>query len=185
MWFAHFGRRKSAQSYAWNAENSGLTLWHTYPVHQRLASYVEDNHDQIVETWLTGLAVPCTGNDLIDEERESALLEYIRGAVQEIVRRVRLSPRALNGFESHDLHNLLVRTGWCRCDGTALCFCLELREAGAAAFLEILCDAWDATHEFTNVERAEALDLINAALAQLLNPVSLRAYRRDSRQSAL
>jgi len=132
-------------------------------MHARLVSYLKDNRDQIIENWLTEADIPApvesgTGEGVVP-------YAFFAGAVDEVVQQIELGPDAKRESRITHLNSFLGIT----CDCKARCFggrvCMELHDSGLNAFMSVFNDAWDAEHEFNELDRECNKDLINHALS--------------------
>ncbi len=148
-------------------------------VQERLVSYLEDNQDQIVESWLTGAVVPECLCNMPAADCDRALLRFIKGAMEAVLLQLGGHTPPNGGWTRGErLLELLDATGWCPCDGSQAGLCAQLRQAGSSAFESVLSDVWDSSGEFSPEERAQALQLIDMALATFVNPAVIQRCRR-------
>lgn len=153
-----------------------VAYWQT--VQQRLVSYLKDNQDQIVESWLTGAAVPDSAYGYDAGLRERRLLRFLEGAFVVVLDQLSGNEPAEPGWlDGARFAQLMEETAWCPCDGSRACFNLQLCDAGGMAFQSVLCETWDTAGEFTALERAEGLRRVTEALGRVLDPAYLRCFR--------
>lgn len=120
-------------------------------VQDRLASYLRDNQDEVIENWLTGAAIP--EGESLPRGAEHALLEELTIAFEQVM-------DALVGKVPNRRHN----RQW----APSL-----LLQAGVEAFAGVLAEEWDVDAEFSASERAEAIHTIERLLQQIFDETEL------------
>jgi len=133
-------------------------------MHARLVSYLRDNRDQIIENWLTEVEIPApigsTGT-----EGGVVPYEFFTTAFEAVLEFLEHGPGAKGTVDVLHLNRFLGIT----CDCKGRCFggrvCMELHDSGLQAFMSVFDDAWDAEHEFNELDRECNKDLINHALS--------------------
>jgi len=139
-------------------------------MHARLASYLRDNRDQIIENWLTEVEIPAPAGS---SEGESGVVPYefytsAFDSVLAIIQGGNSSAETAATRPTHEegqLNRFLGLTCECRdhCFGGRVC--LELQEAGLDAFMSVFSEEWDSEHEFSALDRECCQDLIQHALS--------------------
>jgi hypothetical protein len=145
-------------------------------MHARLVSYLRDNRDQIIESWLTeadlpapapeaaasgpannkhdSAAVPGVAPFTFFEQAFDAVLQVIQSGDSEVARDC-----------APQLGDFLGQTCECRARTFGGRVCMELHDSGMDAFLSVFHDEWDVTHEFSELDREICAEKINHALS--------------------
>jgi hypothetical protein len=138
-------------------------------MHARLVSYLRDHRDQVIENWLTEVEIPAP---IDSTELESGVVpyEFFTTAFDASLNLLEHGPNYHTHEPSCDPPGLhLNQFLGITCDCKARCFggrvCMELHDAGLAAFMSVFADDWDAEHEFNELDRECSKDLINHALS--------------------
>lgn len=133
-------------------------------MHSRLVSYLRDNRDQIIENWLTEVEIPAPIASA-NGEGGAVPYEFFTSAFDAVLDIVEHGPAAKGTTDVFHLNRFLGIT----CDCKARCLggriCMELHDSGLQAFMSVFDEAWDAEHEFNELDRECNQDHINHALS--------------------
>jgi hypothetical protein len=149
-------------------------------MHTRLVSYLRDNRDQILENWLTEVDVPASEASTGSEE---GLVPYafLATAFDSVLQIIETGKPAGGTARSLHLGDFLGIT----CDCKERCFggrvCMELHDAGLAAFMSVFESNWDTEHEFNALDRKCSKELINHALSGFFGEEVEQCPHRTSR----
>lgn len=148
-------------------------------MHRRLVSYLRDNRDQILESWLTeaDLPLPQGGSDLCGCQG-TVPLSYLQRIFDQVM-------HTLQGKISSDaaphLDDILGVTCTCRDRTRGGRVCIELHESGLRAFLAVFDEAWDADGEFSPLDRECCTHLINQSLSKVIQREIATCEHKHSR----
>lgn len=135
-------------------------------MHERLAAHLQDNRDQIIESWLTEADVPAAPH-APDPDRGFIPLLYLEGAFDAVLAILRREEpwRSAATSPPVDLNDFLGSTCACkqRCFGGRVC--MELHDAGLQAFLSVCDESWDPGGGGKAFDSQYTSDLINHALS--------------------
>lgn len=149
-------------------------------MHARLISYLQDNRDQILENWLTEAEVPAPAQPAGDEEGVVPYA-FLADAFDSILLIIENGAQPGQSHKGVHLQDFLGTTCACkeRCFGGRVC--MELHDAGLAAFMSVFEAAWDTEHEFNALDRECSKDLINHALSGFFGREIEQCPHRQSR----
>ena len=133
-------------------------------MHTRLVSYLRDNRDQIIESWLTEVEIPAP---IESHDMEVGVVPYafLDSAFNGVLEILEHGPDARKHPEILHMNEFLGVTCQCRerCFGGRVC--MELHDSGLQSFMSVFDEDWDTEHEFSTMDRECCKDLINHALS--------------------
>lgn len=136
-------------------------------MHARLISYLKDNKDQIVETWLLEAEIPVLHNDQAGSSPRptGVSVEFLAQSFDRTLNVIG-SGKAPDKLEPGiHLDDMLGVTCTCKQRTMGGRVCIELHDSGLVAFLSVFDQNWDASREFNEFDREHFADLINHALS--------------------
>jgi hypothetical protein len=140
-------------------------------MHERLISYLKDNRDQILETWLLEAEIPALYGESADAPADVPLTLFAHAFERTL--NVIQTGNSLKEETAFDISNLpdmhlddiLGVTCTCKLGAKGGRVCIALYDSGLIAFLSVLDSNWDADHEFNECDRTQYTHLINHALS--------------------
>ncbi|MFP4156572.1 MAG: hypothetical protein ACLFU4_03055 [Opitutales bacterium] len=140
-------------------------------MHARLVSYLSDNRDQIIESWLTEADLPApaaAGGAANDEPAPGAGVApctFFEQAFDAVLQVIQSGDSGAARRSAPQLGDFLGRTCECRARTFGGRVCMELHDSGLDAFLGVLSDDWDVAQEFSALDREICAEKINHALS--------------------
>lgn len=136
-------------------------------MHTRLISYLKDNRDQIVETWLLEADIPTLPTDQPPAANcpSGVPLKFLVQAFDRTLDVIQSGQAPEQKAPGMHLDDILGVTCTCKQRTMGGRVCIELHDAGLVAFLSVFDSNWDASGEFSEFDREHFADLINHALS--------------------
>ncbi|NRA26690.1 MAG: hypothetical protein HRU10_05510 [Opitutales bacterium] len=163
----------------------------------KLVEYLNDNKDQIIETWLTDLELPIPETKHSHEEKDctcggacaslkghsckpTALVEtqpalhgtvtvsYLSGAFEAITAHITSKGAISEWFDRPHFDQFIGITSTCSDNNLAGRVCIDLYSSGYRAFRSIFNNGWDSDEEFSDNDQDACMDLIQQALVSTL-----------------
>ena len=166
-------------------------------MHSRLLSYLRDNRDQIIESWLTEAELPAplaaTSGDRAAESDPASLsvsplvagvapYTFFEEAFDAVLRVIESGDSGAARRSAPQLGGFLGRTCECRARTFGGRVCMELHDSGLAAFLSVFSEDWDVAHEFNALDREVCAEKINHALSGFFGHEVEQCPHRQSRR---
>jgi hypothetical protein len=136
-------------------------------MHARLISYLKDNRDQIVETWLLEAEMPTIPTDQPPSATcpTGVPLEFLTQTFDRALDVIASGQAPEKKAPGMHLDDILGVTCTCKQRTMGGRVCIELHDSGLVAFLSVFDANWDASGEFSEFDREHFADLINHALS--------------------
>ena len=136
-------------------------------MHARLISYLKDNRDQIIETWLLEAEIPSIHTDQTASTTCPAgvPVEFLAQAFDRTLDVIKSGTPPEQKIDGMHLDDILGVTCTCKQRTMGGRVCIELHDSGLVAFLSVFDTNWDASGEFSEFDREHFADLLNHALS--------------------
>ena len=145
-------------------------------MHSRLISYLRDNRDQIIESWLTEAELPAplaavsadrVGKSTSNTPGVTGLAPYtfFEEAFDAVLRIIESGDSEAARRNAPQLCSFIGQTCECRARTFGGRVCMELHDSGLDAFLRVFGKDWDVGHEFSALDREICAEKINHALS--------------------
>ena len=136
-------------------------------MHAHLISYLRDNRDQIIETWLLEAEIPTIPTDEPSPPTCPAgvPLEFLAQTFDRTLDVIQSGTAPGKKAPGMHLDDILGVTCTCKQRTMGGRVCIELHDSGLVAFLSVFDATWDASGEFSEFDREHFADLINHALS--------------------
>lgn len=136
-------------------------------MHARLISYLKDNRDQIIETWLLEAEIPPMHADQPHSTTCPAgvPVDFLAQAFDRTLEVIESGKAPKQQRQGIHLDDILGVTCTCKQRTMGGRVCIELHDSGLVAFLSVFDQNWDASGEFSEFDREHFADLINHALS--------------------
>lgn len=137
-------------------------------MHERLISYLKDNRDQIIETWL--LEAEITPIDISHTSSTTTCpaglpVEFLTQSFDRTVQAIESGQVSEELPAGMHLDDILGVTSTCKQRTMGGRVCIELHDSGLGAFLSVFDAKWDTAHEFSELDHEQFSELINQALS--------------------
>lgn len=140
-------------------------------MHERLISYLKDNRDQIIETWLLEAEIPAMHADHTTSNTPPASVpvEFFAHAFDRTVTAIESGQTPAPQTSGMHLDDILGDTCTCKQRTMGGRVCIELHDSGLVAFMSVFDASWDAAAEFSESDHKNFTNLINHALARVVS----------------
>ena len=153
-------------------------------MHERLISYLKDNRDQIIETWLLEAEITPihTSHTPSTTTCPAGLpVEFLTQSFDRTVQAIESGQVSEELPAGMHLDDILGVTSTCKQRTMGGRVCIELHDSGLVAFLSVFDAKWDTAHEFSELDHEQFSELINQALSGVFSTEIKHCEYKNSR----